>query len=58
MKDKREPLVHGSNGNGRATGLIDDETRKLRSVLKRAILKEEAPESLRMKIRKMIRENQ
>lgn len=52
-KDKKDML----NGNGKAK-LADDEreNRRLKEVLQKAVNKEDAPESLRERIRKMIRE--
>jgi hypothetical protein len=45
------------NGNGRLK-ISDEETenRRLRELLQKAVNKEKAPESLREKLRKMIRE--
>lgn len=45
------------NGNGNHKNTIEEENLKLKSILQKAVKTEKAPDSLREKIRKMIREN-
>jgi hypothetical protein len=52
---KAKQMKH--NGNGTAGISAEDrENRRLRELLQKAVNKEKAPESLREKLRKMIRE--
>lgn len=54
--EKGAKEMTNGNGNGNHKNTIDDENRKLKSILQKAVNTEKAPDSLREKISKMIRE--
>lgn len=53
MKTKKMTI----NGNGTIKISDEEQTKRLRELLRQAVNKEKAPENLREKIRKMIRES-